>query len=99
MEMRKALIPGTFIKPNASLSLIAPWRRYSCHYSLRTNDGPDLVHPNTFSEDSKKYIQDTLSYSGVIPYEQLQYRLDPANRPPGKRVNAFEVVHQEKEFI
>eukprot|EP00975_Prorocentrum_lima_P014155 3006753-Prorocentrum_lima.AAC.1 len=40
-----------------------------------------------------------LEYSGVIPSEQLQLRLGPSIHTPGKRINAFEVVHQEKEFI
>eukprot|EP00975_Prorocentrum_lima_P024066 5063897-Prorocentrum_lima.AAC.1 len=60
METRKALLPGTFVKPNTGLSLLAPWKRYSCHYSLRVNDGPELVHPSAISESAKKYVEDML---------------------------------------
>eukprot|EP00975_Prorocentrum_lima_P023295 4897672-Prorocentrum_lima.AAC.1 len=90
METRTALRPGTFIRPSANLSLLAPWKRYSCHYSLLVNDGPNNVHPNDIRQSAKNYVKSMLEYSGVIPTEQLQLRLGPAIHTPGKRINAYE---------
>eukprot|EP00975_Prorocentrum_lima_P012048 2558349-Prorocentrum_lima.AAC.1 len=64
MRARVPHRPGTAFKPDSNLSLLAPWRHHSCHYSLLYTRGPDLMHPRDIRESAKKYVDDMLNYAG-----------------------------------